>query len=445
MKISAELFDAFLKCPTKCWLRAAAEPSTGNAYAEWVKSKAASYRVSEAERLALEIPKDEFVVSPTVERLRSGKWLLATGIVTQAQQSSCALESELDAVARVPSEGRGRQTQFIPIRFIFTNKLGKDEKLQLAFDAFVLSETLGRDVSLGNIIHGDDHATQKVKTSDLASEVRKRIETISGLLSSPSPPDLVLNRHCAECEFQARCWKIAIEKDDLSLLAGMSAKERQKLRNNGIFTVTQLAHTFRPRRRPRRMRDKCEKYHHSLKALAIREKKIHVVGSPELQIEGTPVYLDVEGLPDRDLYYLIGLRIGNGDFAVQHCLWADTVADEGKIWREFLAILETVEKPVVIHYGSYETTFLKRMKERYGSLQGESVAVSAIDSALNLVSVMFAKIYCPTFSNGLKDIGGWLGHAWTETNASGLSAIRWRHHWEQISDRSSKPKFLGLR
>lgn len=54
------------------------------------------------------------------------------------------------------------------------------------------------------------------------------------------------------------------------------------------------------------MRDKQEKYHHSLKALAIREKKIHIVGNPELKIEGTPVYLDVEGLPDRGFYYLIG-------------------------------------------------------------------------------------------------------------------------------------------
>ena len=92
----------------------------------------------------------------------------------------------------------------------------------------------------------------------------------------------------------------------------MSAKERQKLRSKGIFTVTQLSYTFRPRRRPKRLRDKREKYHHSLKALAIREKKIHIVGSPELKIEGTPVYLDVEGLPDRDFYYLIGVRIGNG-------------------------------------------------------------------------------------------------------------------------------------
>ena len=280
-------------------------------------------------------------------------------------------------------------------------------------------QALGREIAVGKIIHGDDHATLKVKTSALAGEVRKRLEKIAALLSSPTPPDLVLNRHCAECEFQARCRKIAVEKDDLSLLAGMSAKERQKLRSKGIFTVTQLSYTFRPRRRPKRLRDKREKYHHSLKALAIREKKIHIVGSPELKIEGTPVYLDVEGLPDRDFYYLIGLRIGNGESAVQHSLWADTVEDEGKIWREFLAILETVEKPVLIHYGSYETTFLKRMSERHGGPQDESVAAKAIGSAINLVSVMFAQIYFPTFSNGLKDIAGWLGFKWSEPDASG--------------------------
>ena len=99
-------------------------------------------------------------------------------------------------------EGSGKAAQFIPIRFIFTNKLTRDDKLLLAFDALVLSEALGREVSLGKIIHGDDHATLKVKTSALVGEVRKRIEKIAALLSNPTPPDLVLNRHCAECEFQ---------------------------------------------------------------------------------------------------------------------------------------------------------------------------------------------------------------------------------------------------
>jgi len=289
---------------------------------------------------------------------------------------------------------------------------------------------LGRTVSLGKIIHGDDHATLRVKTPALASEVRKRLGNISALLASPEPPDLVLNRHCAECEFQAGCRKHAVEKDDLSLLAGMSAKERQKLRSKGIFTVTQLSYTFRPRRRPKRQRDKREKYHHALKALAIREKKIHIVGSPELKIEGTPVYLDVEGLPDRDFYYLIGLRIGHGDSAIQHSLWADTVEDEGKIWREFLAILKTVEKPVLIHYGSYETTFLRRMSE-HNSLREDSIVARAISSTVNLLSFIFARIYFPTYSNRLKDNAGWLGFKWSESELSGTWAVCMRYQWEQ--------------
>ena len=82
--------------------------------------------------------------------------------------------------------------------------------------------------------------------------------------------------------------KLAIEKDDLSLLAGLPDKEKAKLNSRGIFSVTQLSYTFRPRRRSKRQAGRPEKYHHALKALAIREKKIHVVGTPQLRIEGTP-------------------------------------------------------------------------------------------------------------------------------------------------------------
>src|SRR5437588_605889 len=86
-----------------------------------------------------------------------------------------------------------------------------------------------------SLFHGEDHVTLKVRTSALAGEVQKRLEKIAALLSNPTPPDLVLNRHCAECEFQTRCGQKAIEKDDLRLLAGMSEKERKKLHSKGIF------------------------------------------------------------------------------------------------------------------------------------------------------------------------------------------------------------------
>ena len=335
MTITPDLFAAYLKCPTKCWLRQTGEPASGNVYAEWVRDRDEAARVDGTKRLIAEATEGSVAHQPPTENLKTATWRLATDVVARTANT----ETRIAVVERVASAGQGKAAQFVPVRFVWRNKLHRDDKLLLAFDALALAETLGREVPVGKIIHGDDSAVLNVKLAPLMNEARKIVEKSVALLASPTPPDLVLNRHCSECEFQARCRKIAVEKDDLSLLARMSEKERQKLRSKGIFTVTQLSYTFRPRRRPKRQRDKPEKYQHALKALAIRAMKIHIVGSPELKIEGTPVYLDVEGLPDRDFYYLIGVRIGNGESAAQHSLWAATIADEEKIWREFLGIL----------------------------------------------------------------------------------------------------------
>jgi predicted RecB family nuclease len=481
MKISADVFGAFLRCSTKCWLKAAGEPTSGNAYAEWVRSQDESYRAGASKPLIADMPANECDVAVVAENLKTAEWRLAEGVelcvplVGQVSAhggsggilppddsriipcSPAKLEASLSAgkmpalpllvarlhaVERVPPAGRRKPVEFIPIRFIFANKLTKDDRLLLAFDAFVLSQALGREIAGGQIIHGEDHAALKVKTSTLAGEVRKRLEKIAALLSNPTPPDLVLNRHCAECEFQTRCRQKAIEKDDLSLLAGMSEKERKKLHSKGIFTVTQLSYAFRPRRRPKRLRGNREKYHHSLKALAIREKKIHIVGSPELKIEGTPVYLDVEGLPDRDFYYLVGVRIGDGASAVQHSLWADSVEDEARIWQELLSILETVEKPVLIHYGNYETIFLRRMSERHGKPPKGSSLAATIEATVNLPSVIFAQVYYPCHSNGLKEIAKHLGFRWSTSTATGTETIAWRQEWESSRAAALKEALL---
>jgi hypothetical protein len=88
MKISCDLFSAFLKCSTKCWLRAAGEAASGNAYAEWVKSQNGSYHATQIERLLSETAKNEVVVSPPPERLRAAKWRLATNLVVRARMNT---------------------------------------------------------------------------------------------------------------------------------------------------------------------------------------------------------------------------------------------------------------------------------------------------------------------------------------------------------------------
>src|SRR5437868_9658446 len=135
----------------------------------------------------------------------------------------------------------------------------------------------------------------------------------------------------------------------------MSVAEIKKQRDKGIFTVTQLSYTFRPRRKSKHLISEPEKYHHALKALAIRERKIYIAGRPELNITRTPVYLDVEGIPDRDFYYLIGMRVKNGDSYGQYSFWANETSEEKEIWVSLLRHLAQVENPQLIHYGSYET------------------------------------------------------------------------------------------
>jgi predicted RecB family nuclease len=391
------------------------------------------------QRLLAMFPESDRAIAPPISRqTQNAAWRLAIDVHFWTN----SLEARLRAVERAPSEERNTPVQFIPYRFQFANKVVKNDKLMLAFDALQLSAAVGRQVSLGKIIHGDGHVRLKVRLSSLTTEVRKRITEVTSLLSNDKPPDLVLNRHCNQCEFRERCRKVATEKDELSLLSGMSEKERTKLHSRGIFTITQLSYTFRPRRRRRELRNRHEKFHQSLRALAIREKKIHAVDILTLQLDGTPVYLDVEGLPDRDFYYLIGLRVGTGDDAVQHSFWADNEDEQKLIWREFLDVLSQIPDPRLVHFGSYETVFLKRMRQRHGGPPNGLAADNAIEHAVNLLSLIFAHIYFPTYSNGLKEIAGHLGFRWSGSPASGLEAIIWRQRWEASKDPSLKDALL---
>ena len=105
--------------------------------------------------------------------------------------------------------------------------------------------------------------------------------------------------------------------------------------------------------------------------------------------------------------------------------------------------LMEVENPVLIHYGSFETVFLKRMRQKYGAPPSGSRAAKALESPINLLSVIFGQVYFPTYSNGLKDIAGWLGFKWSDQDVSGVQSIRWRDAWEQTKVSLAKEKLIA--
>ena len=196
-------------------------------------------------------------------------------------QARCT-ESRLHAVERVPPQGRRKTGMYTPVRFAFPNKLTKYHRMLAVFDALALSEAVGQEVGHCKIVHGNEHNVVTVRTASLAGLVRKSISEMEVLLSANSPPDLVLCRHCCECEFRDLCRQQAVEKDELTLLGGMTEKQRNAYRAKGIFTITQLSYTFRPRRTPKRTKTPANPHHYPLQAMAIREKTVYIHGTPVL-------------------------------------------------------------------------------------------------------------------------------------------------------------------
>lgn len=440
MLITEEIFRAHLNCETKAYLKSSGAVGEQREFTDWERKLVEDFKRQFCAQLPSTYREGEFFVGDSLsEVIKDSKCRIAVDCVAQTPE----LQSHIHILERLASLDKTKQNPYMPVRFVPNEKITKQDKLLLGFDALALSVATGKPPLLGKIIHGSEYSVVKVKLDELIDIAKAAVGKIAAQQASGVTPQLVLNRHCAECEFQARCRQIAIEKDDLSLLSGMTEKEIKKQRSKGIFSVTQLSYTFRARRKPKRLASKPDKYSHALRALAIRERKIHIAGKPELKIKGNPVYLDVEGVPDRDFYYLIGLRFRSGDLSVQHSFWANEVSEEKEIWAFFLQTLASIENPQLFHYGSYETVFLKRMKERYGGVVENPVFLEQlIAESVNILSVIYAQIYFPTYSNSLKEIAKYLGFQWSESDASGLRALIWRSEWEFSKDSSLKEKLV---
>jgi hypothetical protein len=91
-------------------------------------------------------------------------------------------------------------------------------------------------------------------------------------------------------------------------------------------------------------------------------------------------------------------------------------------------------------YGSYERIFLKRMRK---VARRKRDVDRVLERLVNVLSVVYAHVYFPTHSNGLKDVAGCLGCTWSEADASGVQSIVWRTRWEQTRGDEWKDKLTA--
>ena len=346
---------------------------------------------------------------------------------------------EFDGLKKVEGPSKLGGFQYIPILFSEGEKVRKEQRLLLEMYGLLLARLQGQMPVHGIIWHGKECKETKARLNADLRKTERLLRDLKEMCNAESSPKLILNDHCHVCEFRQRCHEQALNEDNISLLRSLGVKEIKNYARKGILTVTQLAHTFRPRRKPKRAAQSSKKRYHALQALAIRDKRLYVFGVPELKTSPVAIYLDVESTYEQGAVYLIGMIVVENGSETRYSLWADSQSHEQHILDQFLAIVNKYEDYLLFCYGGYEKTFLKRMGK---AATDKKLVDKVLNRLINTLSLIYSYLYFPTYSNGLKDIGRCLGYSWTEAAASGIQSMVWRNRWESTGGGEWKQKLL---
>jgi len=329
--------------------------------------------------------------------------------------------------------------KYIPLLFSEKEKISKKEKLFLTIQSIFLAKITGFNFISARIYYGKEMKTLKFNIERFIPESLRVISDIEKILRGEFEPAIYKKDHCKICEFEENCRAKLIERDDLSLLSSIREKDLAQYEKKGIFTVKQLSYTFKPRKRNERVKSVGHPIYESLQALAIREQKVYLYDELCLPIAKTKVFMDIEGNIDGSQIYLIGLLIKNNDNENMVSLWADKPEDEAHIFEQFIKILTELEGPHLFYFGKYDYYVLKRILKNYNNQKIKSI----VKRASNIYKEIRTKLYFPTYSYGLKEIGNFLGCSWSAKNSTGIQSMVWRWEWEKENDLNIKQTLIN--
>ncbi len=423
MKITNEILHAVIHCNHKAFLKKVQENQLPQTEFQTVFEKLKQKQQSAIQtRFSLEFQKNDYSSDLKFEK---GKTYL------QISFKNLEVDLSLDGIYY------DHKNSFEPILISPYEKIQKSDKLFIALQSFYLKHNFNLKIEEAKIMFGNQQKSTKLILNKLSKDVKKIIAIIEQIQRIETPPVFYKISHCQICEFKSICAEKLQERDDLSLLGNLKPKEIEQKNNSGIFSVKQLSYTFRPKKNPYRRR----KFLPELKALAIREQKVFIQKLPDLEKKETEIFFDIEGIPDRDFYYLIGVIIKTENSVTEHSFWANNISEQQDIFIQFIELVDFNSDFVFYHYGSYEIQALKRIAKKLPPLHQNRIK-KIIENSFNILTLFSNNIYIPTYTNGLKDIANYLKFNWTDEKASGLQSIIWRYNWELSSTSNLQERLM---
>lgn len=432
--ITDRIFASSLDCTYKCFLQLNGHHGSKSEYEEHTEHFDSMYRISALASVQAQYSGTEIL---HVANLTPPPLTLSEQLVVVERVEVNGLRSD----AIVLAQARKSSGSFEPLFFHRYEEVSLREKLLLAYRAAVVGKATGIVPTHGQIIYGEDFNIIKVILSTFIATVERMVHDIEKLGAQKEQP-LFLCSHCDVCEFRAKCHSRAVEEDNMSLLGGMRRGHIEQQNKKGIFTLHQFSHTFRPRRTPKRAKNPAKPRHFALQAQALRENKVYIHGTPELPSAEPSIYFDIEGIPGRRFYYLIGMLVVSDKNETYQFFWADEKSQQESMFIQFCESVAAFPGAALLHYGNYEVKAFREMKDRMGS-EHRSLVDGIVNSCHNVLSILHPHCYFPVYSNRLKDVARFLGYEFKGQILSGVGSIVIRERWEKTADNALKDALVA--
>ena len=420
MEINNEILNAFIYCQYKAYLKSKHQNGILSEYQTLYNQLKQNQKLSYEKTL---LQSNSLIsINPSFDNTISKR-----GIYLNFKFSNNNINLILDGIEFESNK------KIIPIFITPFENITKYDKMFISLQAYYIKNEFDIQICSCKVIYGKFLDQTKFKIALSIKRFQKLVNDLTNTISDSVEPSLVLNSHCIICEYQLYCMGKAKADDNLSLLDRATTKVIEKYKKKGIFTIQQLSYLYRPRRRKKQQAKPLISHNIEIQALAIRTDKVLIQKLPELLKQPVEIFFDIEGNPDHESYYLIGLIVSKNQVSTSYSYWADGEIDEVQIWKQFFSKINEYPDSLLFHYGNYDSKAIEILGKRY------KTSIILLQSRLiNISSSIYGKIYFPVYSNKLKELGNYVGAKWTSQSASGIQTLVWRHFWEDSQDEKYK-------
>lgn len=234
------------------------------------------------------------------------------------------------------------------------------------------------------------------------------------------------------CAFpwESYCNRLAEEVNDISLVAGISLKTKNKMIECGLKTVNDLAAaSMQELMKIKGIGQKtAPKFVYAAKAIQSKKpiiKNKDAIIFPNNEVE---IFLDLEGTDPSmvgeeiiQVDYLIGILVRVGSKEKYIPFVASDFNHEKDMLVEFLDFMKKQKDYVLYHYHHYERTHLDKMMTKYEI--DEKTRRVVFDHMIDVHKIATDSIAFPTYGNGLKPVAKYLGFTWRHEGVDATESI----------------------